>query len=384
MKTQKKASYPHTPELAEPEQAGEERLITLVGLWKHGRATINDVVREFYACARVRRIARHVAREAGLESSIEEAVQLVADRFFTEGIMDTIYDEKNLYSLLYTVAINAIRQEAESNLRWNRKHERVHEDGPGIEELQTVADFSGDVLHKINRDRSAQELMRRLGNKPNKGQTMETYNLANSIGQFQKGIELIAETSPARVSNKVSRLGPKDESALPADARELREIRKQLGYKVPDMARSINISRDKMSAALYGRLIPVPAAIMRDARDLLSASQAAISAREAKFKRFKNMEELVKFWLKELELEENRKGEEELAVILGVNHSTVFRWCKEEYKPLLADLDRYDHNVRVAVEHRKLIRATMAREGRQEAVKPRRKSVGSRKQASPT
>lgn len=379
MKTQREASYPPTPAAQ-----FEERLITLVGQWKNGKAALDDVVREFYACERVRKIARHVTRKAGLESLVDEAVQLIAVRFFTEDIMDTIYDEKTLFSLIYRVAENAIRQEAESNLRWNKKHECTHEDGPGIEELQVVADFSDDVLRKINRDRLGEELMRRLGNKQKREQTMEPYSLANSIQHFQQGIERIAEKSPVAPPKKVSRLGPKDDKDLPADVRELREIRKKLGYKVEDMGRSINISRDKMSSALYGRLIPVPNEIMRSARDLLNTSLAEISAREAKFKRFSNMDALVQFWLKELDLEDNRKGEEGLAVILGVYHSTLFRWRKDEYKPQLADLDRYDQNIRNAVEHRKVIRETMAKEGHPVIVRKPRKSVASRKSRSPS
>lgn len=369
MKTQQETSYPHTPT-----NPFENRLISLVRLAKQGKVKIDEVVREFYECDRVRRIARHVTREAGLESPVDEAVQLVADRFFTEGIMDTIYDEENLFSLIYRVAENAIRQEAESNLRWLRKHEHVHEDGPGIEEMQTVGDFSGDVLRKITRERSAAELMRRLG-KQSKEDGMETYTLSSSIKKFEQDIARMAQESPPSLPIKVSRPAPKKEKILPPDAQELRDIRKKLSYGVKDMARSLNISRDKLSSALYGRLVPVPNAIMRDARDLLEASIAAISAREEKFKRFEDMNELVMFWLAELELDDNRRGEEELAVILGVFHSTLFRWRKAAYKPLISDLERYDLNVRNAVEHRKVIREAMDASGTLPPAKPVRRST---------
>lgn len=125
---------------------------------------------------------------------------------------------------------------------------------------------------------------------------------------------------------------------------------------------------------------------MQDARDLLKTSLAAITAREQKFKRFQNMDQLVQFWLKELELIDDRRGEEDLAVILGVYHSTLFRWRKDEYKPQLNDLERYDSNVRSAVEHRKMIREMLGAEALPKARKStrrvtREKAAGSRKPA---
>ncbi len=384
MKAQKPASYPHTPA---PRR--EERLIELVRQTRKGEVGLDEVVREFYNCERVRRIARHVSREAGLDpsdASTDEAVQLVADRFFTESIMDTIYDEDNLYSLIYRVAENAIRQEAESNLRWHRKHEPVHEDGPTIEELHVVGDFSGDVLKKINRERSAAELMRRLERKSMESNNKQAYTFSSSIRKFEADIARLAQSTPPRLPAKVSRAALNDKP-VPPDVQELRNIRERLGYGVNDLARSLNLSRDKMNAALYGRLLPVPEEIMRDARDLLEASMAAIAAREVRFAQFSNMDELVQFWLKELGLNDNRAGEEELAVILGVFHSTLFRWRKGAYKPKIADVERYDLNVRNAIEQRKVILATMTatvakkQPAKTKAAVTRKKAAASRSQA---
>jgi DNA-binding transcriptional regulator YiaG len=336
MKTQQESSYPHT---------AEARLITLVRMLKSDKSIMDDAVREFYACERVKRIARYVAREAGLDALVDEAIQLVADRFFTEGIIETIYDETRLYSLIYRVAENAIRQEAESNLRWHRKHEIPSEHGPGIEELHTIGDFSGDVLRKISRERSGTELMRRLEAK--KGKNM---GLFGSIAKLENDIARLAQETPPDLPDKVSRTAAK---VYAPDVQELREIRRKLGYRIDDMARYLNISRDKMSAAIYGRLVPVPKAIMRDARDLLRASQAEITLREKKFSQFEDMNAVVKYWLEQLHLSDNRKGEDALAVILGVFHSTVFRWRKAAYKPGILDLVEYDKVIMEAVRTRK-------------------------------
>lgn len=379
MKAQQKASYPHGQVVE-----NTEPLIKLVTQWKNKEATMDEVVREFYRCERVRKIAKHVTRDAGFDTSVDEAVQLVADRFFTEGIMDGIYDEKNLYSLIYRVAENAIRQEAESNLRWEKKHALVHEDGPKIEDMRAVEDFSGEVLRKINRERSSAELMRRIDLQRKKEQVMEGYSLTNPMALPQNGIEIAAGKQAVGRAKKVSKPAAKEAKELSGAAVELREIRKRLGYRVDDFARAINVSRDKVSAALYGRMNPVNEDIMQAARGLLDNSMAEIRAREAKFKRFANMDALVCFWLEELDLEDNRKGEEELAVILGIYHSTLFRWRKDAYKPQIADLERYDQNVRNSVEHRKMLREMNNKAG---VVHPtgtvkKRKTGSSRKSAS--
>jgi len=374
MKAQRMSSYPHGV------GAFENRLIVLVKLWKDKKASLDDVAREFYQCQRVRRIAWHVSRKAGMDSPVDEAVHLVGDRFFTEGIMDSIYDEENLFSLIYRVAQNAIRQEAESNLRWNKKHEQVHENGPSIEDLRIVEDFSNDVLRKINRQRSSEELMRRLETKSKKTDMNDHIVLRLPLTKIHQSIEIASGNQEVVRPKVISVPGDQQkEKVLSAEAQELRDIRKRLGYRVEDLARAINVSRDTISAALYGRMNPITDEIMQSARDLLESSMAEISKREAKFSRYKDMNELVQAWLKELELEDNRKGEEQLAVVLRVFHSTLFRWRKAAYKPQLNDLERYDQNVRIAAEHRKKLRQVT---GAQETVKPKRKSAGSRKSAS--
>lgn len=334
-------------------------LIKVITGWRNKLVSMDEVVHEFYHCDRVRKITRHVARKAGIELPVDEGVQLTATRFFTEGIMDKIYDEENLYSLIYSVALNAIRQEAESNLNWERKHEFVSDTWSTIEDMRVVEDFSDSVLKKINLERSGNELMRRMENQKTKDQKMTGISLTNPLSKLERGIEHASSKEVVVRPRKVSKPGQVEKKLSP-DAEELQAIRKRLGYLVEDFARAINVSRDTLSAALYGRMNPVPDEIMQCSRNLLETSMAEIRTREAKFKRFENMDALVCFWLTELELEDNRKGEEELAVILGVYHSTLFRWRKDEYKPQLADLERYDQNVRNAVKHRALVKNMIA------------------------
>jgi DNA-binding transcriptional regulator YiaG len=341
-------SYPKTTDSQLAGGAEDSRLVELISRWKEGKSTtVNDIAREFLSSMRVKRIIRHIAHAHRLPLSVDEVTQVVAARFFMPELLNSIYDESNVYSLIYRVALNSIKQMSDEERRWNDKHASIETDEGSDYEFVSSPNFTEDIIWSIDRERAEKELARRLKNNPIEPTKKRVTQTINPFGMLQEAIETEAANQNASAKKLADEIEAKPK-VIPVDAMELRSIRETLGYKVKDFARLLNISRDKLSAALYGRMSPIDDDLMMAARSLLSQSSGALKDRENRFSRIENMDQMVKIWLEEINQPDNRHGEEFLAAVLNVYHSTIFRWRKDVYRPSLMDLEKYDDMIQVA------------------------------------
>jgi hypothetical protein len=282
-----------------------------------------------------------VSKECGFEGTIKDAVQLSAVRFFSEDVLSTIYDVNTVFTLIYRVAKNAIFQESDSDLRWNRKHQFIESEETNLDDMRSIDDFSIDIVERISREKSGQELMRRIELAQQKG-----VDLGRMSFPLTMDAELAANNTIYPVCSTFDDMKSeaKGKKHLSEYALELRKIREEIHYQVGEFARALNRSHDKISASLYGRVEP-DLDLMKDARALYLSCIADAKRKTDKYKQFGNMNEIVEFWMSSLGLSNDRSGEESLAKTLGINHSTIFRWRKNAYKPSMSDLERYSSYV---------------------------------------
>lgn len=393
------------PEDSYPQGGGD--LIDHFKAWQSGSIDQNRLASYFYAAPRVKTIVRYLAHKNSLADRIDEAMQATIARFFTGDTLQSVTHVEGLFSLVYRVAENAVRQMADEDRRWNIKHETLNRDDIEHEDIP-IDDFTHDLITRMDNERAKAEFANRARKKPSmltetirkprskRGAStlMPAHNLGDALieATFAQADSNPPGSSPLPVNKTVeptpdsmkltlsgerfgsamgalvlaqSQLQPPDLTVVPTQkkelspaALELKAIRNRVGYNVDQFARVLDIPKEKLSAAMYGRIDPVPEAYMVAAREFLEVSLAEVQAREQTFDQFGSMDEMVKHWLGSLELEDNRKGEMTLATILGVYHSTLFRWRKGNYKPTLKDMERYQLMVSQAREQLKVIQQT--------------------------
>ena len=135
----------------------------------------------------------------------------------------------------------------------------------------------------------------------------------------------------------------KETVELSKDQQELVDIRKKLGLRHQDYAIMLGIGLPRLSSYTYGRTASVPADVMKAARQLLAENGETSRQLKAKFER--PMSEIVSEW-------ETRLGtstDAEIAGLIGVVTMTINRWRKNETKPDLSALNRYDRIVNLIV-----------------------------------
>jgi DNA-binding transcriptional regulator YiaG len=134
-----------------------------------------------------------------------------------------------------------------------------------------------------------------------------------------------------------------------AEGIELNEIRKELGYSVPEFAKVLNLSKGTFSSYIYGVVKNVPASVMKEARMLQRQAGVEFKAINKKFGKLA-MYEIVDRWIKDLGIESDDKGRDtQLAEVLGVDRATVWRWRERDMRPETRKLKEYDDLVQKAI-----------------------------------
>ncbi|WP_462370228.1 hypothetical protein [Oxalobacter formigenes] len=169
--------------------------------------------------------------------------------------------------------------------------------------------------------------------------------LPNVVMVEPSNAELVSVKKHARTTRnaKNKRRTQKDPIELSPDQQELVNIKNSLGLRHQDYAILLGIGLPRLSSYTYGRTASVPADVMKTARQLLAENAEATRLLKEKFNR--PMSEILQEW-------ENKLGttsDAELAGLIGVVTMTINRWRKNETKPDLSALNRYDRIVNLVV-----------------------------------
>lgn len=152
-------------------------------------------------------------------------------------------------------------------------------------------------------------------------------------------ITSIRKTARTAKNTRNRKKGPKETVELSPDQQELVDIRKKLGLRHQDYAIMLGIGLPRLSSYTYGRTASVPDEVMKTARQLLAENGESSRKLQEKFER--PMSEIIAEW-------ETRLGttsDAEIAGLIGVVTMTINRWRKNETKPDLSALNRYDQIV---------------------------------------
>lgn len=144
------------------------------------------------------------------------------------------------------------------------------------------------------------------------------------------------KTKKERTGNKGNRLARKSKAQLSKEQQELVDIKNTLGLRHQDFAIMLDIGLPRLSSYTYGRTASVPAEVMEMARRLLAENSNVSRQIREKFSR--PMSEILSEWAEKL----GTRSEAQLAALLGVVGMTINRWKKNETRPDLSALNRYD------------------------------------------
>ena len=140
----------------------------------------------------------------------------------------------------------------------------------------------------------------------------------------------------------------KSKVQLSKEQQELVDIKNTLGLRHQDFAIMLDIGLPRLSSYTYGRTASVPAEVMNNARQLLAEnSKISMQIRE-KFSR--PMSEILNEWADKL----GTRSDAQLAAMLGVVGMTINRWKKNETRPDLSALNRYDRIVELIANNTKI------------------------------
>lgn len=152
-----------------------------------------------------------------------------------------------------------------------------------------------------------------------------------------------ADKNRKRLMNK-----PKSKVQLSQEQQELVDIKNTLGLRHQDFAIMLDIGLPRLSSYTYGRTASVPADVMKTARQLLAENRRMSMQIREKFAR--PMSEILDEWAEKL----GTRSDTQLAALLGVVSMTINRWKKNETRPDLSALNRYDRIVELIVNNTRI------------------------------
>jgi DNA-binding transcriptional regulator YiaG len=158
-----------------------------------------------------------------------------------------------------------------------------------------------------------------------------------------------SDTAGKRTNNRSEKKGKnrinrtKSKVQLSKEQQELVDIKNTLGLRHQDFAIMLDIGLPRLSSYTYGRTATVPPEIMKTARQLLAENSRTSMQIRKKFSR--PMSEILDEWAEKL----GTRSDVQLAALLGVVSMTINRWKRNETRPDLSALSRYDRIVELIV-----------------------------------
>lgn len=175
------------------------------------------------------------------------------------------------------------------------------------------------------------------------------------------GLQIDTVLRPVLLSRLVTEPPPVIQGAA---ARNLLEIRSQLGLTNREFARALNIGQSTLASYLYGRVAQVPQGLLSRAVALAQDHAARGSNQRDRYLAQASMEDIVDDWLRrvsEVYLKhasadrQRRHATLRLLKLLGVHKSTFWRWLQpadteKAMRPSLERLRLYDDMVQKATD----------------------------------
>lgn len=311
----------------------------------NGTASVDDVARAFYADTRVKRLIAHACFRSRLSPDFSEELAQECAVLLTQKFILTIRDPEKIYNVLHLSACHMAR----------RKSEKAAEDS-----LDAILERSGDsdtstseimgdsrkvieeVEVNIDRRRAIDEFNRRRSSQEKRTPTNTTNSLRMSL----------VNSAPLVVQRLEQIKQPKRAPAHTPSAAgiELNDIRRELGYTVPEFAQLLNTTRGTLSSYLYGIVKNVPTSVLKEARLLRTQAGNNFQTINEKFGNL-SMREIVDEWSKSLGITaEDKSRDTLLADILEVDRATVWRWRERNMRPETRKLRDYDELVTAATQ----------------------------------
>lgn len=349
-------------------------------------AFINRIAKEADCDSRVRRICHSFVSKLKLAfESTDELRQRVLTVLFTSepgkpSKLDSLYDPSGIYALIHEIArytsLELRRDEFQSYD--HDPLDTIKEDGNEILDPSLVTGTDEEELRDRQLDsvvasrRLTEAVIKLLAIEPSdpvRGQeqtklhnTGESMLPEKSIGVMQLDAmitlvpkseetkrehqELTLQILAERASQKAKRTG--QPANLGPDHKELRHICDTLGMQRNNFAACLGIGVPALSSYIYGKTQGVPEEVMKKARELLANGESV----EEHWMTEASMSVIARKWAKELNVEFEKgstAGVHDMAALLGVQPMTIDRWLKDQTKPNMTSLLRYDRQVRLYV-----------------------------------
>ncbi len=328
----------------DPRLTNAGNLSEVVAACLAGTASIDDVAKTYYADPRVRRLVAHACYKSRLPADFVDELSQELALLLTQKFIRTIENPEKIYNVLHISACHIARRKAEK-AREDSLDALLERSGDADPSTSVVMADERHVIEEIeenmDRKKAIDEFNRRLGTQ----QKESPMHLATSLRMS------VIDTTPQIVRRIERTKPPKQEpSNVPSAAGvELNDIRRELGYTVPEFAQLLNTSKGTLSSYLYGIVKNVPESVMKEARLLHRQAGNEFQALNAKFGNL-SMQEIVEAWIKSLGIEADDKSRDtQLADTLEVDRATVWRWRERNMRPELRKLKEYDDLVIAAV-----------------------------------
>lgn len=305
-------------------------------------ANLAAVMSAFYSDQRVSRCVVDACFRKGCSRNDVDEIKQDLAILLIHKFIKTIKDPEKIYNVLHVAACHIARRKTEKIKEFSIEDLAVEE--PRV--LYNKDDPVGDdpvvrVIETIDRHKAVEEFNRRL-----------TGQLKNLPHPLSTSLRLsVVNKQPVLIERplKPKRLTYREES--PSNAgKELGDIRKELGYTVPQFAELLNTSRGTLCSYLYGIVKTVPAQILNEARLLKTSANNDFQEFNKKICGM-SMGEIIEQWIVLLGLQEHSKKslDAQLAEILGVDRATIWRWRERDMRPEVRRLKEYDEIVRSVV-----------------------------------
>lgn len=307
------------------------------------RRAMEAVFQAYFADARVKRILHTLVLQYKmfhLQDEIQQRVAVLLFERFLPRMLESTNPEEDVYKYLYAITFNVIR-----TIKTQRKEDVAlsfdsdeDDDEMALRSTLAAADNAyEEVETRLDQGTAAREWARR--------------KVAVGVGarctqQIEAPIEDVSSATDMRIAQAESRGHTAD---------MLLALRDQFGLTNKTLAALLGISQSTLAAYMYGRVTEVAPSVIQQAGAIANdLATRSMNPRE-RFLVESSMVQIVQDWLEKLHgseeeaqtSDERKLKEQDLAKVLGVHKTTLWRWQQPEtgaksMRPSLERLRLYD------------------------------------------
>jgi transcriptional regulator with XRE-family HTH domain len=301
-----------------------------------GDIAIDGLARAIYSDPRVKRLIAHACFKFKVPSDAEADITQDLALLLTQKFIKTIVNPEKIYNVLHVSACHIARRKAEKSGEDSLEEliDRSAEYDPDTSSLMYDEHQDPDKLeNSIDRRKAIEEFNRRFSH-----QLQKREDPMFPATDFR----MLAFDAPPHIVHSVKRPLKKETANAPSLAgTELNEIRRSLGYSVPEFARLLNTTKTTLASYLYGLVKNVPESIIKEARLLHNQASSELQDLNDRFGNL-TMREIANDWIKTLGIDpDDKKCDTLLANALYVDRATVWRWRERDMRPEARKLKEY-------------------------------------------